>query len=144
MLRSWAAGNADVLVRYMQAYIEGLRWGVDPKNQAEAIKLYIDALKLNEDDGRAHAGDRRASDRRTDARRALDLRRLQQRAAPARQRDEAMGAASAPAPEKYLDASYYDEGAGRACNGSTARLTDRACRPCSSSVFSTPLIEKSL
>ena len=32
----------------MQAYVEGLRWGVDPKNRAEATKLYVEALKLNE------------------------------------------------------------------------------------------------
>ena len=91
VLRQWAAGNSDVLVRYMQAYIEGLRWGVDPKNRADATKLYIDALKLNEAMAARTLAIAVASDRRTDARRAARSRRLQERAEPARQRDEAMG-----------------------------------------------------
>lgn len=49
VLRSWAKANPDILVKYMQAYIEGLRWSLDPKNKDEAIKLYVDGLKLPPD-----------------------------------------------------------------------------------------------
>jgi ABC-type nitrate/sulfonate/bicarbonate transport system substrate-binding protein len=104
VLRSWAAGNSDVLVRYLQAYIEGLRWGIDPKNRAEATKLYIDALKLNEQmAGRtlevaAHPTDGLTRDARFDLegfRNVLGLRAT------------VMKQSTVPAPEKYLDASYY-------------------------------------
>ena len=104
VLRSWAAANSDVLVRYMQAYIEGLRWGVDPKNRAEATKLYVDALKLNEAmAGRtlavaAHSTDGLMRDARFDVegfRNVLGLRAT------------VMKQGTPPAPEKYLDGSYY-------------------------------------
>jgi ABC-type nitrate/sulfonate/bicarbonate transport system substrate-binding protein len=105
VLRKWAADNSDVLVRYMQAYIEGLRWGVDPKNRAEATKLYIDALKLDEAMAArtlavaSHPTDGLTRDARLDLegfRNVLSLRAnvMKQSATP-------------PAPEKYLDASYY-------------------------------------
>jgi ABC-type nitrate/sulfonate/bicarbonate transport system substrate-binding protein len=35
-LRSWARDNSDTLVRYLQAYIEGVRWVLDPANKDEA------------------------------------------------------------------------------------------------------------
>jgi ABC-type nitrate/sulfonate/bicarbonate transport system substrate-binding protein len=49
VLRSWASANADTLVKYVQAYIEGLRWMLDPKNKAEAVALLVERLKLPED-----------------------------------------------------------------------------------------------
>jgi ABC-type nitrate/sulfonate/bicarbonate transport system substrate-binding protein len=106
VLRQWAAGNSDVLVRYMQAYIEGLRWGVDPKNRADATKLYIDALKLNEAMATrtltiaSHPTDGLTRDARLDPdgfKNVLSLRANVMK----------QWAGNAPAPEKYLDASYY-------------------------------------
>ncbi len=49
MRRDWAKANADTLVHYLQAYIEGLRWALDPANKTEAIKLLADGLKLPPD-----------------------------------------------------------------------------------------------
>ena len=49
VMREWGKANADTLVKYLHAYIEGLRWGLDPANKAEAIKLYVEALKLPQD-----------------------------------------------------------------------------------------------
>lgn len=104
VLRSWAASNSDVLVRYLQAYIEGLRWGVDPKNRAEATKLYVDALKLNDKmaartlEIAAHPTDGLTRDARFDLdgfRNVLGLRAT------------VMKQGTPPAPEKYLDGSYY-------------------------------------
>ena len=106
VLRKWAAGNSDVLVRYLQAYVEGLRWGVDPKNREQAIKLYVDALKLNEAMAErtlaiaAHPTDGLTRDARFDLegfKNVLSLRATVMKQA----------AGSPPAPEKYLDASYY-------------------------------------
>jgi len=45
-LRSWAQANPDTVVKYLQAYVEGLRWGLDPKNKKEATALLAERLKL--------------------------------------------------------------------------------------------------
>jgi ABC-type nitrate/sulfonate/bicarbonate transport system substrate-binding protein len=45
-LRSWAQDNSDALVKYLQAYIEGLRWVLDPSNKEEATKLLAERLSL--------------------------------------------------------------------------------------------------
>jgi ABC-type nitrate/sulfonate/bicarbonate transport system substrate-binding protein len=49
VLRSWARDNTDTLVKYLGAYLEGLRWAMNPANRAEAVKLYVDGLKVPED-----------------------------------------------------------------------------------------------
>ncbi len=106
VLRSWAGANSDVLVRYLQAYIEGLRWGVDPRNAAAATKLYIDALKLNEDMAArtlavaSHPTNGLTRDAQLDLegfRNVLGLR-----ASVTKQ-------PTSPPPERYLDNSYYSK-----------------------------------
>ena len=49
VLRPWAKDNGDTLVRYLQAYIEGLRWAMDPSNKAEAIELLAKGLNISPD-----------------------------------------------------------------------------------------------
>lgn len=49
VMKPWAQANSDVVVRYIQAYIEGLRWSLDPKNKDEAIDLLVKNLKLAPD-----------------------------------------------------------------------------------------------
>src|SRR3954447_15630314 len=49
VLRTWAAANSDAVVKYIQAYIEGLHWMLDPKNKSEAVTLLSERLKLPED-----------------------------------------------------------------------------------------------
>jgi ABC-type nitrate/sulfonate/bicarbonate transport system substrate-binding protein len=46
VLRAWAQKNSDVLVRYTQGYIEGLRWMMTPANRDAAIKLLAERVKL--------------------------------------------------------------------------------------------------
>lgn len=48
-LRSWARDNSDTLVRYLQAYIEGVRWVLDPANKDEVTKLVAERLDLSND-----------------------------------------------------------------------------------------------
>ena len=36
-------------MKYLQAYVEGVRWSLDPANKETAIKLLMDRLKLAED-----------------------------------------------------------------------------------------------
>lgn len=47
VLRSWAQNNRDVLVRYIAAYIEALRWFLDPANRSAAIAFLIKELSLD-------------------------------------------------------------------------------------------------
>ncbi|MDC7788777.1 ABC transporter substrate-binding protein [Rhodoplanes sp. TEM] len=49
VLAKWARENSDTLVKYLSAYVEGVRWSSDPKNKAAAIKLVADKLKLPEE-----------------------------------------------------------------------------------------------
>lgn len=49
VMKPWAQANSDLLVRYIQAYVEGLRWSLDPKNKDEAIELLVKNLKLAPD-----------------------------------------------------------------------------------------------
>jgi ABC-type nitrate/sulfonate/bicarbonate transport system substrate-binding protein len=48
-LRSWARNNSDTLVSYLQAYIEGVRWVLDPANQDAVTKLLAERLDLSPD-----------------------------------------------------------------------------------------------
>jgi ABC-type nitrate/sulfonate/bicarbonate transport system substrate-binding protein len=47
VMKPWAAANADAVVKYIQAYVEGLRWTLDPANKAEAIALIASQFKLD-------------------------------------------------------------------------------------------------
>jgi ABC-type nitrate/sulfonate/bicarbonate transport system substrate-binding protein len=49
VLRPWARENGDTLVRYLQAYIEGLRFVLDPANKADAIELLAKGLNISPD-----------------------------------------------------------------------------------------------
>ena len=48
VMRAWAKQNEDMLVKYLQAYVEGVRWSLDPANKEHAIRLLMDRLKLAE------------------------------------------------------------------------------------------------
>lgn len=49
VMRSWAKANGDVLIRYIRAIVEGRRWLLDAANEDEAIALLVDRLKLSRD-----------------------------------------------------------------------------------------------
>ncbi|MSQ54738.1 MAG: ABC transporter substrate-binding protein [Betaproteobacteria bacterium] len=49
VMRHWAAAHDDALVRYIQAYVTGLRWCLDPANRAAAIELLARRLRLATD-----------------------------------------------------------------------------------------------
>ncbi len=44
--RSWARDNTATLENYLAAFVEALRWSLDPKNHAEATAILVDKLKL--------------------------------------------------------------------------------------------------
>lgn len=102
VLRSWAGANADTLVKYLEAYIEGLRWSFDAKNRAEAVSLLVERLKLPEDIA-ALSYDSTKSDFNRDG--AIDMDGVRN---VLKLRAQFEGGTLAT-PEKYLDLSYYQK-----------------------------------
>ncbi len=102
VLRSWGAANADALVKYVQAYIEGLRWMLEPKNRNEAVALLVERLKLPEDVA-AQAYDATLKGFQKDG--ALDMEGMTN---VLKLRTQFEGGTPA-APEKYIDPSYYQK-----------------------------------
>jgi len=47
VLRTWARQNRDALVRYIAAYVEGLRWALNPAHKDAAEALIASALKVS-------------------------------------------------------------------------------------------------
>jgi ABC-type nitrate/sulfonate/bicarbonate transport system substrate-binding protein len=102
VLRSWGAANADTLVKYLEAYIEGLRWSLDPQNRTEVVNLLVERLKLPEDIA-ALSYDSTKNDFNRDG--AIDMDGLKN---VLKLRAQFEGGTPA-SPEKYLDLSYYQK-----------------------------------
>ncbi len=47
VLRSWAGANSGMLVKYIEAKIEGLRWAANPANREKAAALLVKYLSVN-------------------------------------------------------------------------------------------------
>jgi len=47
--RAWARDNGATLENYLAAFVEALRWSLDPKNHTEAAAILVDKLKLPQD-----------------------------------------------------------------------------------------------
>lgn len=108
VMRPWAAANQDVLVAYLQAYLEGLRWVLAPANKPAVVKMLEERFKLQS----AHATT--SYEIYADAKEgfAKDARlNLAGFANTLKLRAEMLGAwgGTPPAPEKYLDMSFYQK-----------------------------------
>jgi ABC-type nitrate/sulfonate/bicarbonate transport system substrate-binding protein len=107
VMREWAKANSDTLVRYISAYVEGLRWAFDPANKAEAIALLSERLKLSPQVAAlAYAtatdpAEGMAKDAKFDMEGFMNVLKL-------RAEIEGQWDGKPPAPEKYVDLSYYD------------------------------------
>jgi hypothetical protein len=100
ILRPWGKANADTLIKYLEAYIEGLRWAFDSKNKPDAVALLARRLNIPEDvaalsyDSTKDDFDRDGAISIDGVKNVLKLR--------------AEFAGGKPAtPETYLDLSYY-------------------------------------
>jgi ABC-type nitrate/sulfonate/bicarbonate transport system substrate-binding protein len=102
VLRGWGKANSDTLVKYLEAYVEGLRWSFDPKNKSEAIGLLVERLKLPEDiaalsyEATKNEFNRDGAIDMDGVKNVLKLRAQFEGGTPA-------------SPEKYLDLSYYQK-----------------------------------
>src|SRR5262249_43247520 len=105
VLRTWAAQNGDALTRYLQAYIEGLRWMLKPENKSEAVALLAERLKLPQDiAAQAFEATLKSFDpdgllNREGVNNVLKLRAQ-------------FEGGTAGAPENYVDLSYYHKALG--------------------------------
>ncbi|MBI3636506.1 MAG: ABC transporter substrate-binding protein [Candidatus Rokubacteria bacterium] len=104
VLRSWAKASGETLERYIGAYVEATRWSMAPANRAEAAALLADRLKLAPDVAAATLEQAVRDGFAPDARLDMDGFRgtLAVRAAT-----ENTWNGPAPAPDKYVDLSYY-------------------------------------
>jgi ABC-type nitrate/sulfonate/bicarbonate transport system substrate-binding protein len=104
VLRPWARTHGEALERYIAAFVESLRWSVDPKNRNESVAMLVDKLKLSKpiaersydlmaDPAFGFAPD--AKFNMAGFRNVLALRAEVEGGNPA-------------APERYLDLGYYD------------------------------------
>jgi ABC-type nitrate/sulfonate/bicarbonate transport system substrate-binding protein len=106
VLRDWGAANGDVLTRYIEAYLDGLRWALDPANRAQTIALLADWLKQPPDiaaecyDIAASPTEGLAKDARPDLAAFANVLKL-------RAEMQGQWGGTPPPPEKYLDLSYY-------------------------------------
>jgi len=103
VLRSWANTNADTLVDYLAACIEGLRWILDPTNKAEAIRLVRERLDVPADIATEVYTAATDSTRGLARDAAFDLEGLR---TVLRLRADFEGRSPAP-PEKYFDLSFH-------------------------------------
>ncbi len=105
-LRNWAPAHRDAIERYIRAYVDGLRWVLDPANKDKSVALLGESLKVSPDiAGAAYAIAANpksgfAKDARLDMQGFRNVLKL---------RAEMHGdwGGKPPSPAKYLDLSYY-------------------------------------
>lgn len=106
VMRDWGEANSDVLVRYLAAIIEGRRWLLDPANKTDAVKLAVDKVKLAPDiAARAYEyvidpKEGFNKDAQFDVQGFNNVLKL-------RAEIEGQWGGKPPAPDKYIDLSYY-------------------------------------
>jgi ABC-type nitrate/sulfonate/bicarbonate transport system substrate-binding protein len=107
VLRTWAQANRDVLERYIAAFIEGTRWTLDPKNRDAAVKILSERLKITPQVAS------RTYELMLDPKFGLtpdgrfDMAGFKSVLA-LRAEIEGSWGGKPPAPDKYVDLSYYD------------------------------------
>ncbi len=102
--RAWAQQHAQTLEQYLAAYVEALRWSLDPKNRAAAVAILMENFKLPQDIAEkslalmAEPGFGFARDAKFDLEGFKNVLAL---------RAEVEGGKPAD-PRRYIDLSYYD------------------------------------
>src|SRR5712691_11592621 len=107
VLRKWAKANADTLERYIAGVIEGTRWAVSPANKDAAARILSERLKVTPEVAT------RTWELMTDPKFGIaqDARFDMQgfrRVLALRAEIEGGWCGKPPAPERYIDLSYYE------------------------------------
>ena len=106
VLRQWARGHADLLERYIAAFVESERWLMSPENKQQAIELVMKDERVPEDIAAAtYQTDMQngwSKDARFLAKGFEDDLRLKAEFDPA-------SGAKIPSAKKYYDLSYYQK-----------------------------------
>ncbi len=105
--RSWVEANADALVGYLKAGIDGFRWAADPENRSEAAAILAKRLNMDSDiaarsvEAAVGSGNGLSEDARFDREGFENMLRI---------RDNIAGTwgGQIPPADKYIDLSYYD------------------------------------
>src|SRR5437763_5437105 len=107
VLRKWGAAHRDLLERYIAGLIEGTRWATSPANKDAAAKILSERLKVSTDFAATTwelMTDPKfgiAKDARFDMQGFRNVLAL-------RAEIEGSWGGKPPAPDKYLDLSYYE------------------------------------
>ncbi len=103
--RQWARQNSDLLVHFLAAQIEALRWIMNPLNKNQVIDIIAKQTKLPRQlAGQIYDQDTSANGLAKDA--AIDVERLSN-VLKFRAEVEGSWGGKAPAPDRYYDASYH-------------------------------------
>ena len=107
VLRQWGAQHRDALERYLAGFIEGTRWAVAPANKDAAVKILSERLKITPEVA-SKTWDILADPKVGLARDgAFDMQGFRNVLA-LRAEIEGSWGGRAPAPERYVDLSYYE------------------------------------
>src|SRR6266850_621809 len=107
VLRKWGQSHRDLLERYIAGLIEGTRWATSPANKEAASKILAERLKVSNENATKTwelMTDPKfgiAPDARFDMQGFRNVLAL-------RAEIEGSWGGKAPAPERYLDLSYYE------------------------------------
>ena len=104
VMRSWARRTNDTLVKYTQAYIEGMRWMLNPGQQGRGGGAAVDRLKLAEDVASQAYRSRRPKGFQKEARSTWTVCATCSSCARS-----SRGRQRRPIPAKYIDLSYYEK-----------------------------------
>jgi ABC-type nitrate/sulfonate/bicarbonate transport system substrate-binding protein len=107
VMRSWAQANGATLERYLAAYVEATRWALQPGNRAECVTLLAERLKLPPDvaDQTYQMLIDPKSGLAPDAKFNVEGFR---NVLALRAEIEGQWGGKAPAPDRYLDLTFYD------------------------------------
>ena len=108
VLRKWASSNAELLERYLAAHIEATRWTVAPANKDTGVKMLAERFKLSPEVAA------RTWELLTDPKFGLAPDAQFNMAGfrnvlALRAEIEGSWGGSAPAPDRYVDLSYYEK-----------------------------------
>ena len=107
VLRKWAGANRETLERYIAGLIEGVRWARSPANKEAAVRILSERLKVSPDIAS------RTWDTLSDPKRGIapdarfDMQGFRNVLA-LRAEIEGSWGGKAPAPDRYVDLSYYE------------------------------------